>query len=92
MTRLDAAAMADAVRRGTTSAEDLVTDALARIDAWDDAVNAFTVVLHDEALARAREIDAADRSTLGPLAGVPVSIKDHIWMVGQPATNEQPVG
>ena len=87
MTRLDAAAMADAVRRGMTRAEDLVTDALARIDVWDDAVNAFTVVLHDEALARAREIDAADRSALGPLAGVPVSIKDHIWMAGQPATN-----
>jgi Asp-tRNA(Asn)/Glu-tRNA(Gln) amidotransferase A subunit family amidase len=87
MTSLDASAMADAVRRGTTSAEALVTDALARIDVWDRVVNAFTVVLHEEALARAREIDAADRSELGPLAGVPVSIKDHIWMAGQPATN-----
>jgi Asp-tRNA(Asn)/Glu-tRNA(Gln) amidotransferase A subunit family amidase len=87
MTRLDASAMADAVRRGTTSAEELVTDALARIDVWDGVVNAFSVVLHEQALARAREIDAADRSELGPLAGVPVSIKDHIWMAGQPATN-----
>ena len=88
MTRLDAAAMADAVRRGTTSAED-ARDRRARHAStrWDDAVNAFTVVLRDEALARAREIDAATRSTLGPLAGVPVSIKDHIWMAGQPATN-----
>jgi len=84
---LDATAMAQAVRGGTTSAEELVVAALARIDAWDGAVNAFTVVLRDEALARAREIDAGDPSELGPLAGVPVSVKDHIWMAGQPATN-----
>ena len=87
MSPLDATAMAQAVRGGTTSAEELVVAALARIDAWDGAVNAFTVVLRDEALARAREIDAGDPSELGPLAGVPVSVKDHIWMAGQPATN-----
>jgi Asp-tRNA(Asn)/Glu-tRNA(Gln) amidotransferase A subunit family amidase len=79
--------MAEAVRRGTTTAEELLASALARIDAWEGTVNAFSIVLRDEALARAREIDAADRSQLGPLAGVPVSVKDHIWMAGQPATN-----
>jgi Asp-tRNA(Asn)/Glu-tRNA(Gln) amidotransferase A subunit family amidase len=87
---LDATAMAAAVRDGTTTAEELTVAALARIDAWDEAVNAFTVVLHDEALARAREIDeglARDPSAYGLLAGVPVSVKDHIWMAGQPATN-----
>jgi len=84
---MDATAMATAVRNGTTSAEELVAEALARIDTWEGAVNAFTTVLHEEALARAREIDAADRSEVGPLAGVPVSVKDHIWLAGQPATN-----
>jgi Asp-tRNA(Asn)/Glu-tRNA(Gln) amidotransferase A subunit family amidase len=83
----DATAMAVAVRDGTTTAEDLVTAALDRIDAWEGAVNAFTVVLREDALARAQEIDASDPSTLGPLAGVPVSVKDHVWMAGQPATN-----
>ena len=90
MSPLDATAMAAAVRAGTTTAEELTDAALARIDAWDGAVNAFTVVLRDEALARAREIDeglARDPSAYGPLAGVPVSVKDHIWMAGQPATN-----
>ncbi len=86
MSPLDATAMAAAVRGGATSAEELVVAALARIDAWDGAVNAFTVVLRDEALARAREIDR-DPAAYGPLAGVPVSVKDHIWMTGQPATN-----
>jgi Asp-tRNA(Asn)/Glu-tRNA(Gln) amidotransferase A subunit family amidase len=88
--RLDATAMAAAVRDGTTTAEELTAAALARIGAWDDAVNAFTVVLRDDALARARAIDeglARDPSASGPLAGVPVSVKDHIWMAGQPATN-----
>jgi Asp-tRNA(Asn)/Glu-tRNA(Gln) amidotransferase A subunit family amidase len=83
----DATAMAVAVRDGTTTAEELVTAALDRIDAWEGAVNAFTVVLREDALARAQEIDASDPSTLGPLAGVPVSVKDHVWMAGQPATN-----
>ncbi len=78
--------MAAAVRDGTTSAEELVTTALARISAWDGEVNAFTVVLGEDAVARARQIDR-DPSAYGPLAGVPVSVKDHIWMAGQPATN-----
>ena len=60
--------------------------ALARIAAWDGEVNAFTVVLGEDAIARARQIDR-DPSAYGPLAGVPVSVKDHIWMAGQPATN-----
>jgi Asp-tRNA(Asn)/Glu-tRNA(Gln) amidotransferase A subunit family amidase len=84
--RPDAVAMAAAVRAGTTTAEELVTAAFARIDAWEDAVNAFTVVLREESLARARAIDR-DPTAYGPLAGVPVSVKDHIWMAGQPATN-----
>jgi len=82
--------MAAAVRDGTVTAEELVVSALARIDAWDGAVNAFTVVLRDEALARAREIDAqttGDPAAYRPLTGVPVSVKDHIWMAGQVATN-----
>jgi Asp-tRNA(Asn)/Glu-tRNA(Gln) amidotransferase A subunit family amidase len=78
--------MAAAVRDGTTSAEELVTTALARIAAWDGEVNAFTVVLEEDAVARARQIDR-DPTAYGPLAGVPVSVKDHLWMAGQPATN-----
>ena len=87
--RADATAMAAAVRDGTTGAEELVTEALSRIDGWDGEVNAFTVVLREEARARAREIDREARRgrVPGPLAGVPVSVKDHIWLAGRPATN-----
>jgi Asp-tRNA(Asn)/Glu-tRNA(Gln) amidotransferase A subunit family amidase len=85
--RSDAVTMTAAVRDGRTTAEELVTGALDRIDSCDGEVNAFTVVLRDEALACAREIDRGDPASRGPLAGVPVSVKDHIWMAGQPATN-----
>lgn len=83
----DAVSMAAAVREGRAGAEELVSAALDRIEACEDRVNAFTVVLREEALARAREIDRAEPGTLGPLAGVPVSVKDHIWLAGAPATN-----
>jgi Asp-tRNA(Asn)/Glu-tRNA(Gln) amidotransferase A subunit family amidase len=39
----------------------------------------------DDALAQALEVDAGTRS--GPLAGVPISVKDHVWLAGLPATN-----
>jgi Asp-tRNA(Asn)/Glu-tRNA(Gln) amidotransferase A subunit family amidase len=83
---LDATAAAQAVRSGEVTSEQLVTEALERIEQRDGGVNAFTVVLREEALAAARALDRADVSAL-PLAGVPVSVKDHIWMAGQPATN-----
>jgi Asp-tRNA(Asn)/Glu-tRNA(Gln) amidotransferase A subunit family amidase len=83
----DAVALAEAVRSGETTAEELTRAALDRIAAREPDVNAFTVVLDDEALAQARAVDRADPATRGPLAGVPVSVKDHIWMAGQPATN-----
>jgi Asp-tRNA(Asn)/Glu-tRNA(Gln) amidotransferase A subunit family amidase len=57
-------------------------DAIARLDG---DVGAFTVVLADEARATARAVDRGEIG--GPLGGVPVAIKDHVWMRGAPATN-----
>jgi Asp-tRNA(Asn)/Glu-tRNA(Gln) amidotransferase A subunit family amidase len=66
-----------------------VTRALERIHDLQPVLNAFTVVLDEQALAQAEAADAAVRSggRLPPLLGVPVSVKDHIWMTGAPATN-----
>lgn len=64
------------ITSGDTSSERAVSDALERIDAIDGDLNAFTQVFHDEALQRAREIDAGGAS--GPLVGVPVAIKDNL--------------
>lgn len=87
----DAWAAASAIRNGELTAEELVTTALATIEQVDPAVNAFTVVLAEQALERARAADAErarrDPADLPPLHGVPVSVKDHIWLAGHPATN-----
>jgi Asp-tRNA(Asn)/Glu-tRNA(Gln) amidotransferase A subunit family amidase len=68
---------------------DVVTRSLARIHDLQPALNAFTVVLDESALASARDADDAVQhgGPLPSLLGVPVSIKDHIWMTGAPATN-----
>lgn len=56
------------------------------------AVNALTDALYDEALARAREIDAALAKgdyQGGPaplLLGVPISVKDHVDVAGTDST------
>jgi len=86
---LDAYAIAAAVRAGELSPVEVVDHALARIEEVDPSVNAFTVTFPERAREEARRIDAAVRrgDDAGPLAGVPISIKDHIWMAGELATN-----
>ncbi len=81
----DAWAAAAAIRSGSASALDGVEAALARIAAVDGELNAFTVVTGAAARARAAAVDAG--SVHGPLAGVPIAIKDHVWLAGVPATN-----
>ena len=69
--------LAEAVRRGETSAVEQTREALARISA-DDAFNAFIAVDEDLALASAAAVDAtiARGEDPGPLAGVPFGVKD----------------
>ena len=67
------------------SAVERIEVALAAIERLDPDIGAFTVVLDEEALATARAVDRGEVS--GRLAGVPVAIKDHVWMRGAPATN-----
>lgn len=83
------AAQAAAVRSGSVSAVDLLDGTLARIEAAQPALNAFRLVIADEARAAARRVDqvvAAGRTgELGPLAGVPVAVKDNAAVAGHPA-------
>lgn len=77
------AQLADDVRSGRLTARSLTERALQRIDAVNERLNAFTQVLRDEALACADKIDAAVKAgqSPGPLAGVPVAVKDNICTV-----------
>lgn len=76
---MTATAIAAAVRDGTRSATECVDEALAR--AADAArLNAFRELHEADARARARAIDTAVRAgdDPGPLAGVPIAVKDNI--------------
>lgn len=70
--------LAKAVRKGELSAIELTTHALSRIEARNPEINAFVAVDADDALAQAARIDAARASgdVLGPLAGIPIGVKD----------------
>ena len=85
----DGWAIAEAIRSGERTAREVVEESLRRIDELDGQINAFTVTFPDEARRAAAEADHRVRAggDLPPLLGVPVSVKDHIWMSGKPATN-----
>lgn len=80
--------MAAAVRAGTTSAAELVDQALGSIAARDTEIHAFNLVVDAEARAAAERIDAAVAAgdDPGPLAGVPVALKDNLCTRGVPTT------
>lgn len=81
----DATAQAELVRTGAVSARVLVEATLHQIKQVDPTVNAFRVVLADQALADADRIDARSRPGADerPLIGVPVAVKDDTDVAGQ---------
>ena len=87
-----ASELAEMIRRGDVSSQEVVESHLARIEAVNGSLNAIVKVLGDEAVARAKEIDAAlaKGEKLGPLAGVPFTIKENIDVAGMATTNGLP--
>ena len=75
--------LAALVRGGELTARELVAASLARIEALDGRVNAFTHVDADGALAAAARIGPGDPR---PFAGVPIAIKDNRPVAGMPLT------
>lgn len=78
--------IAAAVRSGERSARSVVDEHLATIEGREGEIHAFNLVLADEARAQADELDAAEPATRGPLAGVPVALKDNLCTRGIPTT------
>src|SRR5580698_8032089 len=83
-----ATALAADIRGGTRSARQVVDDALARVEAHDGDIHAFLSLLPDEARAAADAVDAAVAAgnDPGPLAGVPVALKDNLCTRGAVTT------
>lgn len=75
---LDATSAKALLEASELSAVELLESCLARADAADGAVNALVIRDDDAARATARQIDSARArgEPLGPLAGLPVAIKD----------------
>ncbi|WP_226963423.1 amidase family protein [Nostocoides sp. F2B08] len=86
MPPLTAVETAAAVRAGRLTAREAVAAAFERLERHDPALNAFTVVRGDEALAEARAVDAGGAGRGGPLAGVPVAVKEEYDVVGTVTT------
>jgi aspartyl-tRNA(Asn)/glutamyl-tRNA(Gln) amidotransferase subunit A len=85
---LSAIDLVAAVRQGDISAVKCTEAFLGRIEKVDGAVHAFLHVDREAALARAADIDARRKAgqPLGPLAGLPVAVKDALCTADQPTT------
>lgn len=86
-TQSTALELARAIREGKVTSPELARAAKARIEAVDGDIHAMTALDWDAAMRRAEEIQARiDKGEdVGPLAGVPMAIKDNICMRGLPA-------
>ncbi|WP_108250133.1 Asp-tRNA(Asn)/Glu-tRNA(Gln) amidotransferase subunit GatA [Planctomonas deserti] len=86
---LPAADLAERLSSGEVSSVEATQAHLDRIAAVDGDVHAYLHVAGDAALERAAEIDrlrAEGDAGLGPLAGVPVAIKDVLCTLDMPST------
>jgi AtzE family amidohydrolase len=81
----DGVAIAEQVRAGTRRAEDVAQAALDAIEAGDGMINSFTSVLAARALRDATRVDAlvASGRDPGPLAGVPLAVKNLFDVAGE---------
>src|SRR6266699_1491869 len=87
--RLSAADIAALIRSKKVSAKEAASAALARLDAVNPSINAVVDHRPADVLAQAGAIDAAIAANqdLGPLAGVPVTVKVNIDQEGFATTN-----
>jgi len=71
---------------------ELMTSVAARIEATNPSLNAITIDLTEQAMAEAVRADEAmtAEADIGPLHGIPVTIKENVDVAGQPTTNGVP--
>lgn len=88
ITRLSASDLARRIRAGDVSAADVVDAHIGRIEAVDPQLNAVVIPLFDEARTQAAAADDALRrgEAVGPLHGVPVTIKEQYRVAGTQTT------
>jgi len=82
------AQIAAQIRKGELSPVELVKMTLEAIDQCEPQLNAFITVFREESLKRARraEVEIRNERDLGPLHGIPIALKDIIYVEGTPST------
>jgi aspartyl-tRNA(Asn)/glutamyl-tRNA(Gln) amidotransferase subunit A len=85
---LTAVELADGVRSGRWTATEKLEEFLGAIEAREGEIHAFNLVTADHARAAAAAVDAqvAAGNDPGPLAGVPIAVKDNMCTRGVPTT------
>jgi amidase len=89
--KADAVTLVDLLQRGEVTPHDLLDALEARIAAVDGAVNALPTLCFDRARAHADRLMRLPVSERGPLAGLPVPIKDLIAVEGVRTTQGSPI-
>src|SRR4051794_18596878 len=84
---LGASELAGRIARGEVTAVDAVEAYIARIEEVNPKLNAMVCKRYDEARAEAKAADGkrAAGAPLGPLHGVPVTIKECLDLAGTPS-------
>jgi len=88
LTKLSAVELAAMIASGDISSVEAVEAHIERIERVNPALNAVVVKRYDAARAEAKEADArrASGEKLGPLHGVPITIKESLDLAGTPST------
>lgn len=88
LTSFTALELGKMIRCGQISVEEAVKDALAQIQKKEPDIHSFVTIDEEGALQQAQEIQKGikDGSLTGPLAGVPVAVKDNLCIKGMRTT------
>ncbi|MEE8532653.1 MAG: amidase family protein [Alphaproteobacteria bacterium] len=80
-----------ALKQGDVSPLELVNAAAARIEVVDGAVNALPTLCLERAREHAHRLMARERAARGPLAGLPLAVKDLVDVAGVRTTYGSPI-
>lgn len=81
--------LSELISSGTLSCEELIEATLGRIDKLNPSLNGYITVLYDSAKAEAKKADSLIKAGKyrGPLHGIPISLKDLIYVKGVRSTS-----
>lgn len=88
LVKMSALELSRKIKQRQISSADAVKAVLDQMDKWEGKTQAYLDIYKKEAYARAKEVDKgiADGTYQGPLAGVPIAVKDNICIQGKKTT------